>query len=104
MAFCLVGFNDKHLHHLPSIGYKMENQGRQRVVTLTWSDCNGYQRATADPDSVSAWMWVEPDGKHGWVVFYGDRPLGAGHVGTAEEAQHAAELCVAARIAAGLLK
>jgi hypothetical protein len=38
------------------------------------------------------------------VVFYGDRLIAAGHVGTAEEAQHAAELSVAARIAAELLK
>jgi hypothetical protein len=73
-------------------------------VTLTWSGSDGFERATADHDGVSAWMWVEPDGKHGWVVFYGDRLVGAGHVGTAEEAQDAAELCVAARIAAGLLK
>ena len=82
----------------------MENQERQRVVTLIWSSCKGYQGATADLDSVSAWMWGEPDGKHEWVVFYGDRLIGAGHVGTAEEAQHAAELCVAARVVAGLLK
>jgi len=48
-------------------------------------------------------MWVAPDGKHGWVVFYGDRLVGAGHVGTAEDAQHTAELRVAARIAAGAI-
>jgi len=51
----MVGLNDKHLHQLLSVAYKDENSGRQRAVTLTWSGSDGYRRATADHDGVSAW-------------------------------------------------
>jgi len=72
-------------------------------VTLTWSDCNGYQRATADPDTVSAWMWSRLMANAGGRPFMAIGSSAAGHVDTAEGAQHAAELCVAARVAAGRL-